>query len=147
MKINGGKSSNLKFCTKPLGLFSGENNQNMNNVHTLGYTSLYSNSSLGNLTLVQDRGQNISSRSHRYFPSKIFKFLNFSRGNNFDVNLIKLKAGIDLRTTFMIRNIPNAYTQRELVSRLDFIIKGMYDFVYLPIDFVVRIIILPLQIV
>ena len=39
----------------------------------------------------------------------------------------------------MIRNIPNAYTQNDLVIRLDSIIRGMYDFVYLPIDFVVSL--------
>lgn len=37
----------------------------------------------------------------------------------------------------MIKNIPNAYTQEELILRLDEVIMGMYDFIYLPIDFVV----------
>ncbi|CAG8521801.1 12654_t:CDS:10, partial [Ambispora gerdemannii] len=41
----------------------------------------------------------------------------------------------DGRTTFMIRNIPNKYTQRMLLETLDATHKGQYDFIYLRIDF------------
>jgi len=39
------------------------------------------------------------------------------------------------RTTLMIRNIPNKYSQRMLLSLLDKSYQGSYDFFYLPIDF------------
>jgi len=42
---------------------------------------------------------------------------------------------LDTRTTLMIRNIPNKYTQRMLIEQLDRENPGCYDFLYLPIDF------------
>jgi len=38
-------------------------------------------------------------------------------------------------TTVMLRNIPNRYTREMLIKRLDKGYEGLYDFVYLPIDF------------
>jgi len=38
-------------------------------------------------------------------------------------------------TTAMLRNIPNKYTRDMLVSQLNKLFKGKYDFLYLPIDF------------
>ncbi|CAO3585551.1 unnamed protein product [Absidia cylindrospora] len=51
----------------------------------------------------------------------------------FDVN--KVINGLDNRTTFMIRNIPNKYTQAMLKECIDATHKGTYDFLYLRIDF------------
>ena len=44
-------------------------------------------------------------------------------------------AGDDRRTTLMIKNIPNKYTQRMLLNTIDENFRGTYDFFYLPIDF------------
>mmetsp|Transcript_26758 Transcript_26758/g.56702 ORF Transcript_26758/g.56702 Transcript_26758/m.56702 type:complete len:308 (-) Transcript_26758:95-1018(-) len=47
-----------------------------------------------------------------------------------------LNVGSETRTTVMIRNLPNNYSQQMLLELLDgegFL--GMYDFVYLPMDF------------
>ncbi|RIA80092.1 RNA recognition motif 2-domain-containing protein, partial [Glomus cerebriforme] len=41
----------------------------------------------------------------------------------------------DVRTTFMIRNIPNKYTQEMLLEELNETHKGKFDFFYLRIDF------------
>lgn len=38
-------------------------------------------------------------------------------------------------TTVMFRNIPNKYTREMLVQQLDQDMKGLFDFIYLPIDF------------
>jgi len=38
-------------------------------------------------------------------------------------------------TTVMFRNIPNKYTREMLVKQLEQNLKGLFDFVYLPIDF------------
>eukprot|EP00747_Dinoflagellata_sp_TGD_P113449 gnl/TRDRNA2_/TRDRNA2_171709_c0_seq10.p1 gnl/TRDRNA2_/TRDRNA2_171709_c0~~gnl/TRDRNA2_/TRDRNA2_171709_c0_seq10.p1 ORF type:complete len:453 (-),score=103.23 gnl/TRDRNA2_/TRDRNA2_171709_c0_seq10:62-1366(-) len=38
-------------------------------------------------------------------------------------------------TTVMLRNIPNKYTREMLVSQLNQDMRGLFDFVYLPIDF------------
>jgi hypothetical protein len=41
----------------------------------------------------------------------------------------------DRRTTLMIKNIPNKYTQKMLLQTMDEQFRGGYDFFYLPIDF------------
>lgn len=44
-------------------------------------------------------------------------------------------AALDPRTTLMVRNIPNKYTQWAVLDELDEKFKGRCDFFYLPIDF------------
>jgi hypothetical protein len=53
----------------------------------------------------------------------------------FSLNLHRVRNGDDKRTTLMIRNIPNKYNQKMLLSTVDETHKGTYDFFYLPIDF------------
>jgi hypothetical protein len=40
-----------------------------------------------------------------------------------------------MRTTVMIRNIPNKYKQICLMKEINVKHQGKYDFLYLPIDF------------
>lgn len=54
---------------------------------------------------------------------------------NFQIELDTIKNGLEKRTTIMIRNIPNRYNQEALLKVIDVKFKGMYDFVYLPMDF------------
>lgn len=49
--------------------------------------------------------------------------------------LAQVSKGLDKRTTIMIRNIPNKYTQAMLLQEIDASYRGAYDFFYLPIDF------------
>ena len=42
---------------------------------------------------------------------------------------------VDTRTTIMIKNIPNKFDQRMLLSMIAENYKNKYDFLYLPIDF------------
>lgn len=53
----------------------------------------------------------------------------------FIVDLERVRAGLETRKTLMIRNIPNKYTQRMLLTAVDELFGGEYDFFYLPIDF------------
>ncbi|PSC73518.1 MEI2-like 5 isoform X1 [Micractinium conductrix] len=50
-----------------------------------------------------------------------------------DVN--KIRLGEDKRTTLMVKNIPNKYTQKMLLALVEERFRGMIDFFYLPIDF------------
>jgi hypothetical protein len=45
----------------------------------------------------------------------------------------------DRRTTIMIKNIPNKYSQKMLLQTINKKFAGTYDFLYLPIDFKVRL--------
>merc|ERR1712137_80728 len=53
----------------------------------------------------------------------------------FALNISAVQDGTDHRTTLMIKNIPNKYTQKMLLANVDETHKGLYDFFYLPIDF------------
>ena len=57
----------------------------------------------------------------------------------YGLNLNRVAMGEDKRTTLMIKNIPNKYTQKMLLALLEERFAGMYpfpfDFFYLPIDF------------
>eukprot|EP00198_Chlamydomonas_reinhardtii_P010741 XP_001700078.1 RNA-binding protein [Chlamydomonas reinhardtii] len=51
------------------------------------------------------------------------------------LDAVKIRSGEDKRTTLMIKNIPNKYTQKMLLATIDEQFRGTYDFFYLPIDF------------
>ncbi|KAK6124143.1 hypothetical protein DH2020_042116 [Rehmannia glutinosa] len=53
----------------------------------------------------------------------------------FQLDLDKIRSGEDIRTTLMIKNIPNKYTSKMLLAAIDEHHRGTYDFLYLPIDF------------
>lgn len=53
----------------------------------------------------------------------------------FALDLERVRSGEETRTALMIRNIPNKYNQKMLVSTLEERHKGHFDFIYLPIDF------------
>ena len=55
--------------------------------------------------------------------------------HNFVINLERLGRGQDLRTTVMVKNIPNKYTQSMLLETINRQFAHTFDFFYLPIDF------------
>ncbi|KAI9049332.1 hypothetical protein LZ554_007176 [Drepanopeziza brunnea f. sp. 'monogermtubi'] len=56
-------------------------------------------------------------------------------GQHNHVEIDKIQAGLDVRTTVMLRNIPNKVDQAMLKSMMDESSFGQYDFMYLRIDF------------
>lgn len=59
--------------------------------------------------------------------------------NYYIIRLDWINSGRDVRTTVMIKNIPNKYSQKMLLHAIDKHFVGTYDFLYLPIDFKVRV--------
>eukprot|EP00292_Cryptomonas_paramecium_P023733 CAMPEP_0113669326 /NCGR_PEP_ID=MMETSP0038_2-20120614/4509_1 /TAXON_ID=2898 /ORGANISM="Cryptomonas paramecium" /LENGTH=144 /DNA_ID=CAMNT_0000585199 /DNA_START=350 /DNA_END=780 /DNA_ORIENTATION=+ /assembly_acc=CAM_ASM_000170 len=51
------------------------------------------------------------------------------------IDFERIENGDDNRTTIMIKNVPNKYSQRALLDVIDVNHAGKYDFFYLPIDF------------
>ncbi|KAI2697701.1 hypothetical protein CBS147332_8684 [Penicillium roqueforti] len=51
------------------------------------------------------------------------------------IDLDRIKQGLDVRSTVMIRNIPNKITSDQLKTILDESSHGKYDFLYLRMDF------------
>ena len=58
-----------------------------------------------------------------------------SNSRYYKIDLQKVEQGVDQRTTCMIRNIPNKYTQTMLIEWLNETYQGQYDFLYLRMDF------------
>ena len=56
------------------------------------------------------------------------------QSDHFIVNLENVISGQDERTTLMIRNIPNKYTSKMLLEKIDRLHCNRWDFFYLPID-------------
>ncbi|KAG0648563.1 Meiosis mei2 [Hyphodiscus hymeniophilus] len=56
-------------------------------------------------------------------------------GQHNQVEIHRIKQGIDVRTTVMLRNIPNKIDQHTLKQIVDESSFGRYDFMYLRIDF------------
>ncbi|KAL1191122.1 Protein MEI2-like 2 [Cardamine amara subsp. amara] len=56
-------------------------------------------------------------------------------GGRYHIDLDRIASGDDIRTTLIIKNIPNKYTYKMLVAEIDEKHKGDYDFLCLPIDF------------
>mmetsp|Transcript_26875 Transcript_26875/g.25736 ORF Transcript_26875/g.25736 Transcript_26875/m.25736 type:complete len:982 (-) Transcript_26875:339-3284(-) len=54
---------------------------------------------------------------------------------DFSLDIGRVNEGEDLRTTVMVRNIPNKYQQQMLLEEINVGHEGTYDFFYLPIDF------------
>lgn len=55
--------------------------------------------------------------------------------SKYALDIRKVRTGEETRTALMIRNIPNKYNQKMLLSTLEEGHKGHFDFIYLPIDF------------
>ncbi|EGX91657.1 meiosis protein MEI2 [Cordyceps militaris CM01] len=88
-----------------------------------GFSPSRSNSDLGKL----DRRQHAARVNRNAFQSPS------SHHNHVDVH--RIREGIDVRTTIMLRNIPNKVDQAMLKRIVDESSWGKYDFMYLRIDF------------
>ncbi|KAK7747102.1 hypothetical protein SLS62_009157 [Diatrype stigma] len=73
----------------------------------------------------RDNAMRISRTSPYYNPN--------THHNHVDVN--RIREGTDVRTTIMLRNIPNKVDQNMLKGIVDQSSWGKYDFMYLRIDF------------
>ncbi|KAF4543573.1 Meiosis protein Mei1 [Lasiodiplodia theobromae] len=51
------------------------------------------------------------------------------------IDVEKIRRGLDVRTTVMLRNIPNQMTTYDLQALLNTWVRGKFDFLYLRIDF------------
>lgn len=52
-----------------------------------------------------------------------------------DLNLYRMRVGLDSRTTVMIRNIPNRMACRQLLSYINEVTPKSVDFIYLRVDY------------
>ena len=67
---------------------------------------------------------------------KVFNPIPDSERKKNIINLIDILKGKDLRTTLMIKNIPNKYTISTFLEEINGNFKDTYDIFYLPIDYI-----------
>ncbi|KAJ1502671.1 hypothetical protein HMI54_008788 [Coelomomyces lativittatus] len=99
------------------------NNNNLRHHHNHYYNSFQGNKKQSNY------GYSTCLRSNSALP----KIDLIPRENEFELE--RLLGGKDTRTTIMIRNIPNKYSQQMLLDFINESHKGQYDFLYLRMDF------------
>ena len=75
----------------------------------------------------------------KQWKGKFYKYSGLKKISDLDkrfkINLELVKSGEDKRTTIMIKNIPNKYTQKMLLKEVNKEFKEWFDVLYLPIDF------------
>lgn len=68
-------------------------------------------------------------------PSNLQSNSSSSGEGNFEIDLWKIENDLEKRTTCMIRNIPNKYTQQMVLDLVNESHRGCFDFLYLRMDF------------
>lgn len=79
--------------------------------------------------------QESPNKKDEFTYSQFTGFLESSEVAKYDINLENIRNKNDVRTTLMIKNIPNKYDQDMLLNAINIRHNGTYDFFYLPIDF------------
>ena len=87
---------------------------------------------------------NTNNNNNTNFTKPLHHYPNYvqrraTKGEHGDTEFVldtqKIHTNKDMRTTVMVRNIPNKYTQQMLLDEVNVNHTGTYDFFYLPIDF------------
>jgi len=92
------------------------------------------NSHTSRVLNLPSEAKRIRSRS-AVSPACAKNSLKDEENSQFVLDVNEILSGVEQRTTLMIRNIPNKYTQKMLLAAIDEVSCGLYDFFYLPIDF------------
>ena len=84
----------------------------------------------------EKNGNNNSNNNNNSIKRKIFNPLSDSEKEKNIINLMDIFQYKDLRTTLMIKNIPNKYTISSFLEEINENFKNTYDIFYLPIDYI-----------
>ena len=81
----------------------------------------------------------ITKKKKKESRYKYIKFTGHKKISDFDprfyIDVQRISDGKDKRTTLMIKNIPNKYSQKMLLNELKIEFESKFDVLYLPIDF------------
>ena len=89
-----------------------------------------------NNNINQEKNGNNNSNNNNGIKRKIFNPLSDSEKEKNIINLMDIFQCKDLRTTLMIKNIPNKYTISSFLEEINENFKNTYDIFYLPIDYI-----------
>ena len=119
-----------------------------NNKDIQNSSLLFLQSKLNNLKQINEKknlnwegiSKDISNNKNNGISGNTYKRRNYQK-LDFDINkniinLLDIFLCKDLRTTLMIKNIPNKYTISSFLDEINTYFKFTYDILYLPIDYV-----------
>ena len=87
--------------------------------------------------LMNSIGKNISvGNSNNFIKRRLFNPLSDLEKEKNIINLMDIIQCKDMRTTLMIKNIPNKYTISSFLEEINENFKNTYDIFYLPIDYI-----------
>ncbi|OJJ38553.1 hypothetical protein ASPWEDRAFT_168455 [Aspergillus wentii DTO 134E9] len=96
-----------------------------------GRSTVPSGEHAGLMDWMSRAGERILPSPHR----EISRYPDLRSNNQNAVDIERIRLGLDVRTTIMLRNIPNKIDQAMLKTIVDETSHGKYDFMYLRIDF------------
>ncbi|TKX22276.1 RNA recognition motif-containing protein 19 [Elsinoe australis] len=109
-------------------------------VQTMPYSTMdpYANYTPGSAMSAMTPGYGMDTYSQRGHimsgPGRRRERINAARQSQ-DVEIMAIEDGTDVRTTLMIRNLPNRFGFEDVKQILDVTSKGHYDFLYVRMDF------------
>ena len=121
------------------------NTNNINNINNINNTNdeiicklldNHINSDLSKNIKKKINNNNIEKNHNNSNKRKIFNPLPDSEKEKNIINLMDILQCRDLRTTLMIKNIPNKYTISSFLKEINNYFKNTYDIFYLPIDYI-----------
>ena len=89
-----------------------------------------------NIKKQMNKKNNTKNNLNNSNKKKVFNPLPDSEKEKNIINLMDIFQCKDLRTTLMIKNIPNKYTLTSFLNEININFKNTYDIFYLPIDYI-----------
>jgi len=132
----------LKYNQNLIDLIKNSNIDNINNINNsknLNQQNSQNNSNAKNEKKSNSKKQafcNQNKNMNISIKRKIFNPLPDSEKEKNIINLMDVFQCKDLRTTLMIKNIPNKYTISTFLEEINHYFKNCYDIFYLPIDYI-----------
>ena len=120
--VNNNVNNNQTLCN---------NNNNNNSNNNYRNNILMSNNDKQN-----NKNHEKNGNSNASTKRKIFNPLSDSEKEKNIINLMNIFQCKDMRTTLMIKNIPNKYTISSFLEEINENFKNTYDIFYLPIDYI-----------
>ena len=130
-------------------------NNNFNNNNNIFINNNYNNKNLNDETMINkimnkrlkqkkknkkdnknDNNDNNNDNNIKFNNCKVFNPIPEGDKEKNIIVLSDILSGNDLRTSLMIKNIPNKYTITSFLEEINYNFKDTYDIFYLPIDYV-----------
>ena len=112
------------------------NNQTLNNNNNNSNNNHHNNILMNNNDKQNNKNHEKNGNSNASTKRKIFNPLSDSEKEKNIINLMDIFQCKDMRTTLMIKNIPNKYTISSFLEEINENFKNTYDIFYLPIDYI-----------